>query len=393
MNDKSYDVILIGGGVMGCATAYFLLKAEPNLHVAIIEKDPTYVKNSTILSDGNIRMQFNIKENIQISLFGLQFLENFAAEMAVGGEKPDVAFRKQGNLFLTDSTGRAAAQEGLALQQNLGCPIEWLTVDEIRQRFPNLILQNCSGGTFGPGEGTMDPHAVLHAYKNKAIALGAEFIAAEVTALNFSQNRIQGVQLANGQKLNAPNVVNSAGAWVPQIAKLAGIDLPIKPVMRQVFVLETAVIPQITWPLTVFPTGLYLIHEHGGTFMCGKSLTDDPVTYEDFSWDQRRFEDLLWPELVDFLPNFDRLKVISGWAGLYAVNTFDANAILGQWPQLQGFYIMGGFSGHGFQQCHANGRYIAELILGQEPTLDLAIFSPQRILDNKPVFENKSKLV
>lgn len=393
MSNDSYDVILIGGGVMGCATAYFLLKADPNLQIAIIEKDASYTKNSTILSDGNIRFQFNIKENIQISQFGLQFMEHFSTEMAVGDDRPDAAFRRQGDLFLTDENGRVAAEQGMALQQSLGCPVEWLSPDEIARRFPKLDLQNCAGGTFGRGEGTMAPDAVLYAYKSKAVSLGAHFIEAEVSGLIQEQGRMSGVTLSSGAALSAAVIVNSAGAWVPQIARMVGIELPIQPVKRQVFVLEADILPQNPWPLIVFPSGLYLIQEHKNTFLCGKSMAGDPVTYEDFSWQRERFEELLWPELVDYLPEFDRLKVANGWAGLYAVNTFDGNAILGQWPELKGFYIMGGFSGHGFQQCHANGRYIAELILDKTPSLDLSIFSPKRILENKPVFENQSKLV
>ena len=126
--------------------------------------------------------------------------------------------------------------------------------------------------------------------------------------------------------------------------------------------------------------------------MCGKSLADDPIGY-DFSWDQGLFTERLWPELVDHIPAFDRLKLASGWAGLYAVNTLDGNAILGEWPELEGFFLANGFSGHGFQQAHAVGRYLAELILGQPPALDLSIFSPQRILEGKPVFESQRRLI
>jgi len=96
---------------------------------------------------------------------------------------------------------------------------------------------------------------------------------------------------------------------------------------------------------------------------------------------------------VDNLPEFDRLKILRGWAALYEVNTLDGNAILGEWPALQGFFLANGFSGHGFQQCHAVGRYIAELILGREPALDLSVFSPGRILENKPVFESRRKII
>ncbi|MEM7348266.1 MAG: FAD-binding oxidoreductase, partial [Chloroflexota bacterium] len=146
-------------------------------------------------------------------------------------------------------------------------------------------------------------------------------------------------------------------------------------------------------PLMVLPTGQYCFHEGGGHFVTGGGRPDDPVTDEDFSWSRNRFEAYMWEGLVRYLPAFNQLKVVNGWAGLYAINTFDGNAILGEWPELSGFFLANGFSGHGFQQCHAVGRYLAELILGQTPALDLSIFSPQRILDNKPVFENPNRLI
>ena len=180
---------------------------------------------------------------------------------------------------------------------------------------------------------------------------------------------------------------------MPQIAQTVGIELPIVPVKRQVFVLETSAKPQHILPLIVFPSGLYIIQEYGGHFLCGKSFKEDPIGYDDFSWSQQQFTENIWPELVEFVPSFDRLKIASGWAGLYAVNTLDGNAILGEWPKIKGLYLMGGFSGHGFQQCFAAGRYIAEKILGQVPSLDLSIFSPQRILQNRPVFESRGRLV
>lgn len=397
MTDNSYDVIMAGGGIMGCATAYYLLKLDDRLKVAIIELDPTYARASTLLSEGNLRVQFNLKENIQMSQYGLEVLARFAKEMAVGDTPPrrvgpDVAFRQQGNLFLVDEAGQAEAEQGLALQQDLGCQVEWLTPAEIKQLYPLCQPLGCVGGTLGRQDGTMDPNAVLMGYKNKAIALGARFIQAEVVELLTHANHITGVRLASGDRLAAKFVLNSAGAWAAKIAQTVGIDLPVKPTKRQVYVLETNARPHGILPALFFPTGLYLIHENAGYFMCGKSLPDDPVGYE-FTWDRQRFVDILWPELVEFVPAFDRLKVARGWAGLYAVNTLDGNAILGEWPGLKGFLLANGFSGHGFQQCHAVGRYIAELILGRPPTLDLSIFSPQRILDNKPVLESKRKII
>ena len=115
-------------------------------------------------------------------------------------------------------------------------------------------------------------------------------------------------------------------------------------------------------------------------------MKTDPVGF-DLSWDEKRFMEMLWPELAEFVPAFDTLKLMRGWGGLYAVNRLDGNAVLGEWPEFKGFFLANGFSGHGLQQASAVGRYISELILRHKPVLDLSIFHPERILDNKPVGE------
>jgi len=389
---KSFDVIMAGGGVMGCATAYYLLQADPTMKVAIVEMDPDYKHNSTVLSDGNTRLQFNLEENILISLYGLERLKTFGEDMAVGDWRPEIDFRQQGNLFLTDEANRENAKAGLALQQRMGCEVSWLEPAEINARFPLYDETKIAGGAFGPLDGTMDPQAVLIAFKRKAVDLGASYLEAEVGEVLNSAGKVNGVRLTDGTTLTAKFVVNSAGAWGTKLARTAGIELPVDPVMRQVFVLQTATNPKEIYPLTVFPSGLYLIQEHGSQFMCGKSFDDDPVGF-DFSWNHDRFMEYIWPELVEYVPAFDQLKIQSGWSGLYAVNHFDGNVILGEWPGLEGFLLVNGFSGHGFQQCHAIGRYLAETIRGVDVFLDLSIFSPRRILENKPVYEGHGKLV
>ena len=171
-----------------------------------------------------------------------------------------------------------------------------------------------------------------------------------------------------------------------QVAATAGVNLPIEPIKRQVFTLDTAVKPQGPLPLTVLPSGLYFRTETGGVILLGKSMAEDPSGFH-FSWDDKRFMEILWPELAEFVPAFDRLKLVRGWAGLYAVNTLDGNAILGQWPEVRGLFLANGFSGHGLQQAPAVGRYLAELILKLPLSLDLSIFGPDRILENKPLSE------
>jgi FAD-dependent oxidoreductase domain-containing protein 1 len=389
---QPFDVIMVGGGVMGCATAYYLLQADPTLRVAIIERDPEYTYNSTVLSDGNIRQQFNIRENILISQYGLERLKTFRQDMAVGDWQPAVDFRQQGNLFLVNEENRDDALAGLAQQQTMGCEVTWLEPAAIKARFPLYDETKFAGGTFGRLDGTMDPQAVLTAFKRKSIQLGAAYIQAEVSEIVHSAGHVDGLRLSDGTMLRANYVVNSAGAWSTALARTAGIELPIEPVRRQVFVLQTTVTPQETYPLTVFPSGLYLIHANGSQFMCGKSFDDDPVGF-DFTWSHDTFNERMWPELVDYVPAFDRVKIVSGWSGLYDVNRFDGNVILGEWPGLEGLLLVHGFSGHGFQQCHAIGRYLSELIRGVDVSLDLSIFSPKRILENRPVLEGHGKLV
>ena len=389
---NKFDVVIVGGGVMGCATAYYLLKMNDGLQVAIIEKDPTYRYASTILSDGNVREQFNLKENIQISQYGNVVLATFAEDMAVGDKIPHVDARYQGNLFLADENGRAEAEHGLKLQQSLGCDVEWLSASAIEAAYPIYKTMGCVGGTLGHKDGSVDPNAVLMGYKDKAIALGAHFIQGEVTELLAEQKRMRGVRLASDADLIGETVVNAAGAWARGLALTVGVELPVLPIMRQVYITQTHFEPNGFLPSIFLPTGLYVIHENGGQFLIGKSLPDDPESF-DFSVNQQRFVDFLWPELVDYLPAFERLKVTGGWAGLYAVNTLDGNAILGEWPELHGLYLANGFSGHGFQQCHAVGRYLAELILDTKSALDLGIFTPKRILENAPIFESAHRLI
>ena len=393
MPNNTYDVILVGGGVMGSATAYYLLKTDPRLQVAILEMDSTYKKASTPLSDGNIRVQFNIKENIQMSQYGLEVLKHFAEEMEVEGIRPDPAFRQQGNLFVLDEASREESYDGWVLQSSLDAIVYWLTPEDVRREYPLYNLKDCVAGTLGVHDGTMSPLAVLLGYKKKAISLGAKFIQAEVTEILKTGNQVAGVRLASGDVLSSPVVMNAAGAWAPKVAKTVSVELPIAPTKRQVTVIETNARPENVLPLLFLPSGLYVVHEGAGVFTIGKSFPTDYVGYDDFTWERKTFEELVWPELVEYIPEFDRLKIQRGWAGLYEVNTLDGNAILGEWPELKGFFMAGGFSGHGFQQCHAVGRYIAELMLQKTPTLDLSIFSPKRILENKPVFESRRKII
>jgi FAD-dependent oxidoreductase domain-containing protein 1 len=387
----SHDVVIVGGAVMGAATAYYLKDLEPSVRVAVVERDPSYRQSSTVLSDGNVRIQFNLEENIRMSQYGLDVLEDFGERMAVGDWQPDPAPRHQGNLFLTDEAHRQEAELGLQLQRDLGCRVEWLEATEVYRRFPAYEGAGYAGGTFGPLDGSVDPTAVLQGYVRKSAALGVEYLTAEAVGLTRSGSAITGVTLADGSHLAARAVVNAAGAWCAPLAATVQIDLPVLPVMRTVYTVETS-IDNAALPSVFTPSGLYVIPEAGGRFLVGWSQPDDPVGY-DFTFGRGKFYELIWPELGTQLPAFEALNLAGGWVGLYEVNTLDGNAIIGEWPELHGLYLANGFSGHGFQHAHAVGRHVAELILGLAPSLDLARFGPRRVIDREPLFEYAGRII
>lgn len=384
---RNYDVVIVGGGIMGSATAYSLTAADPRVRVAVVEKDPTYEFASSTLSMANARIQFSLKENIQISQYALEVFATFGERMEVDGERPAAGFHPEGNLFFVDAAAEPAARRAFELQRSLGCEVEWWSPAQIAARYPLYATEGLVAGTFGPRDGHLDAYGTLMGYKNKARSQGAAFLKGEVTRVETGAGKATGVRLASGGTLGAGCVVNCAGAWAAGVARTAGVELPVVPTQRQIFVLEPAVKPAGPLPLTILPSGLYFRTEGGGLLLLGKSREDDAVGFG-FCCDRNRFLNELWPELAEAVPAFDTLKLVRGWAGLYEENTFDGNGLIGEWPERGGFYLANGFSGHGLQQGPAVGRYLAELILGREHVLDLSIFTPARLLTGTPIAED-----
>jgi len=192
MNNKNFDVIIIGGGIMGSSTAYHLMMADSSLNVIVIEKDLGYEKASTTLSMVNARIQFSLIENVQMSQYAFTILENFEDEMAVGGIKPAIFYRREGNLFLHDEKMESAARNAFDMQKDLGCAIEWWSPDKIKKRYPIYEnLKGIVGATFGAEDGHFDAYAVLMGYKAKAKSMGVKFLQDEVVELLTIANRDQ----------------------------------------------------------------------------------------------------------------------------------------------------------------------------------------------------------
>lgn len=387
-----YDVIIVGGGCMGTATAYHLLASDRSLTVGVVERDSTYEEASTVLSDGNVRVQFHLEENIRISQFMLDTLDGFSETMATANFVPEATPRRQGNIFLVDEPHRKAALAVTHKQQTLGCDVEWLEPAAISTAYPTYQTIGLAGGTIGHDDGSVDPTAVLRGFRAKSAELGASYIEDEVARLVVEDQKATAVDLSSGDRLPADNVVVTAGAWTAGLLRSVGIEIPVNPVMRTVYVVSTP-FPSDDLPSVFLPSGVYAIGEGGNTWLMGWSRPEDPTGFQFVPAGRERFENLIWPELIQSLPAFEELHVERSWAGLYAVNTLDGNGIIGEWPEVAGLSMATGFSGHGFQQCAAVGRYLAESILGLDHQLDLGRLEPDRVIRNEPLYEHEGLLI
>ncbi|MEM7353222.1 MAG: FAD-binding oxidoreductase [Acidobacteriota bacterium] len=387
---ESFDVVIVGGGVIGSSIAFFLAE-EPDFagSIAVIERDPTYVDSSTARSVGGIRQQFSTPENIEIAKFGAAFFKTAGERLAVGEERPDLAFCESGYLLLASRDGRAILQQNHALQVAHGAAVTLLEPAALEQRFPWLRTEDLVGGSLGlRDEGWIDPYSLLMAFKRKAESLGVVYLQQEVVALPRRGARVTGVQLRDGARLACGSVVDAAGPGAAKVAALAGIeDCPVRPRKRLVFTFECRE-PMPDCPLVVDPCGLYFRPE-GDKFLCGASPPpDQDPDSRDLKVDPHYFEEMLWPALAHRVPAFDALREGTAWAGHYAVNVLDHNAILGPHPEVENFYFANGFSGHGLQQAPAVGRALAETIAsGTYRTLDLNRFGFSRFATGRLIEE------
>jgi sarcosine oxidase len=386
---RSADIVIVGGGVIGSAAAYFTV-ADPEFRgrLVVLEKDPTYAEAATARSAGGIRQQFSTPENIRMSLFGAAFVKSAAEHLSLPGERASVPFVEQGYLFLATPAGKRIIEQNHALQTELGAQILLLDTAGLRERFSWLNTDDLGAGAFGiANEGWTDPYSLLQAFRRKAISLGAQFAKAEATGLERQGARIASVRLASGETVACGALVDTAGIDAARIAEMAGVGLPVRPRKRFVYVFDCRA-PLQKAPLTIDPSGVYFRPE-GANYICGVSPeeTADPDC-TDLEVEYALFEDVIWPALAHRVPAFEAIKLVRAWAGHYDYNTLDQNAILGRMPGLENFYLANGFSGHGLQQSPAVGRALSELLVhGAYRSLDLSRLGYERVLANRPLPE------
>jgi len=386
---RSYEVVIAGGGIMGAAAAYFLT-ADPDFdgRVLIVERDPTYGAAATTRSWGGLRQQFSTAENIRMSLFGVDFVRRASALLAVEGEGPDLAFREHGYLFLASPDGLAVLERNLALQRRLGATVARLTPPDLSARFPWLDTSGVAAAGFGPvNEGWIDPNALLHGLRRKALAQGAQQATDTVIGVERRGGQVRGVVLRDGGEIACATLVNAAGPQAGALAALAGVALPVRPRKRTTFVFDCRT--RIAgMPLTIDTSGV-AVRPEGAQFI---AIVSPPAAEdrdaEDLEPDYALFESTIWPTLARRIPAFAAIKLTGAWAGHYDFNTFDQNAIVGWHPDCRGLMLCNGFSGHGLQQAPAAGRAVAELIVhGAFRSLDLSALSYERIAAGQPLSE------
>eukprot|EP00605_Chrysophyceae_sp_TOSAG23-4_P001550 GSChrysophyteH1.ASY1.ANO1.1699.1 assembled CDS len=411
-------ICIVGGGPVGMAAAVHLARMGLGHEVVLVERDLSYVKSSAMLSAGGMRQQFSLKENIQLSMYSLEFLRDLEASNASSGNSGDdsdvsVQFKPNGYMFMASTdAGRETLTQNHAAQ--LDCGADWIHYTEdvlqLQQLYPWLNTDGILAATYsnGGGEGYFDPWACVHLMKKEAQRLGVQIIEGKVLTSRG----------ADGERVVLPvgRVVNCAGAYAGQLtgmfAKRASADggrdilqLPVHPRKRCIFALHCPALasfshpaPTSAAPLTVDPSGVYfrgegVVGAQGGHFIAGvsPSADRDPDCFDDSSLDvvdHDLFEEVIWPTLAARVPAFNEIKVISSWAGFYDFNVLDQNLIIGYHPDITNMLHCNGFSGHGLQMGPAAGRAVAEFVqYGTSTSIDLSKFSMERVVENRPYFE------
>ena len=385
MSSRVADLVIIGGAAVGSAIAYFLKRNGFGGRLVVVEKDPGYQWCASGRAVAGIRQQFSTPENIRMSLFGIGFFRGIKSEF---GPDADVAFRERGYMIMASAEGRATLEANIALQRSLGADTELLEPDEIARRFPWLSVEGLAGAGWGrSGEGWVDPASLVQLLRKGAIARGAEYVADEASGIDVAGGRIEGVRLMSGDHIATGTVVCAAGWHSAKVARMAGLELPVRPRKRYVFVVDCPT-PLPGAGLMIDASGLYFRPE-GAFYLSGIAPPEDQdPDAEDFDIDHDQFEAEVWPRLANRVPAMETLRLKNAWCCHYDVNTLDHNAILGCHPDLPSFVIACGFSGHGLQHSPGVGRAISELILhGRYRTIDVTRLGFARVQSNAPLRE------
>jgi len=390
---NAYDVVIVGGAMYGSSIAWFL-SANPDFDgsILVVERDPTYEFTSTSHTNSCIRQQFSNEINVRISQFGAEFIKNFRRFMGDDPRVPDIVLQSYGYMYLADNEAFAnTLREAQQVQQKLGAGTKFMTADQIKHDYPFYQLDDIIGGNHNLiDEGYFDGNTIFDWWRRSAREKGAEYITNQVVAMskNAAGSAVETVTLKSGEVIAAGIVVNASGPRAVLTARMAGIEIPVEPRKRYTFIFDAEQPLDQDLPLTIDPSGVHM-RSDGQYYLAGCPPDDDPaVDYDDFIQDHSIWQEKVWPIVATRVPQFEAVKLINSWAGHYAFNTLDQNAIIGAHSKVKNFVFANGFSGHGFQQSPAMGRGISEWITyGEYRNLDLAPFGFDRIEEQIPFVE------
>ncbi len=367
---KTADVIIIGGGIIGTSIAAFL--SEKKIGNIILLEKGMLGEGSTSRCAGGIRCQFTTPINIRFSLLSMKIFENFREMFGV-----DPEFHPSGYLFLAANREEfEGLKAGATLQHSFDIDVEVLSFGEIKDRWPFLTVDDLTGGTFRTRDGYAGPYEVLQGYVKKARKQGVKIHEGyEVIGILTRAGRVQGVKTNHGDTILSPIVVNAAGPYARTVARMAGVSIPVHPLKRQLFTTAPFSGLPREIPLTIdLHVGWYIRREGSGFLISGPQSSEYGFSLTtDFAG-----QTFAATHAMRRIPLLERAKITNGWAGLYAI-TPDNHALIGPHPDLHGFIIAGGFSGHGFQHSPATGIVVSELIAdGIATSLDITPLSIDR---------------
>ncbi len=382
----SADVVIVGSGVMGAATAWWLTRLHPGLQVTLVESDTRYEKASSSLSASSIRQQFTCPVNIRLSQYGIAFLRDAEQHLGLPDHPVALGLQEPGYLYLAQHEQVAAMQTAHQIQKQAGADVALLGPEALRQRYPWLNVDDVALGSLGlSGEGWFDGPALHQAFLKKAMAQGVQRLHERVVGMDHTATQVNAVRLSGGTRLRCGQVVNAAGAWAGEVAAMAGVDLPVQAARRTVFVLSCPEpLPQC--PLLIDPTGWWLRPE--GRFLISGSEPAQTEPGLPLEPDWSEWNDAHWAALAHRIPALAALRVERAWAGYYEMNTFDHNAVIGPHPDLHNLFFINGFSGHGMQHAAGAGLALAEWMLhGQSQTLAVSELGFERLVHKRPLRE------
>lgn len=380
---RSADVVIIGAGIVGASIAFHLTEAGCK-NVLVLERETRQGLGSTGKSMGGVRAQFSTDVNIRLSLYSIPFFQHF--EEFTG--RPS-GYKPHGYVFIaTNKFHMDYLRANYARQKNWGLKrVQLLKPDDIRRVLPQLRFDDILGGSFCPTDGFVDPNSIMTGFMERAIERGATLErASPVIGIDVANGAVSAVETAR-ETVATRTVVNAAGPWASEIARMAGLELPIQPLRRMLVPTEPFPgLPERLPMMIDMTTGWHFRQEGLGLLMAWADPNEKPGFRTDFD---PAFLEKILTRAADRVPCFANLAVNPRrcWAGLYAMSP-DHHAILGPSPDLRGFFFANGFSGHGVMHSPATGRILADLILnGTTNVIDAGSLNIQRFAEGRAIEE------